>query len=390
MDRYEARMTLHGNTNRDRNIWRLKDNIMRKAKDNPSYKNVKLNGVYTNMVINSGTAPYYKTFQALPDQRLKDNIMRKAKDNPSYKNVKLNGVYTNMVINSGTAPYYKTFQALPDQKVLPGDYIEWKDNVWLVLDVDVDDEVYIDGDLRQCNYELFWQKKDGSIVSRHAWVQNASAYNNGEKGNNYITLQSNQFMVYMPYDNETDELYMPYDNETDELQNGVRINMSRGKICKPYKLTRPDEISYGYDDKGVLNIIFTQTEFYETNDKLVELGDGTSQWICDYHFPTDIPIEPENPDNTQEILASISGNTNLKVGFKKTYSVSFKDKSGNTINPDFTWNIVSDFEVKQELIENKIKLLVEDEDFISSSFLLQIIVENTVVREIEITVVEGF
>lgn len=332
MDRYEARMTLHGNTNRDRNIWRLKD-----------------------------------------------NIMRKAKDNPSYKNVKLNGVYTNMVINSGTAPYYKTFQALPDQKVLPGDYIEWKDNVWLVLDVDVDDEVYIDGDLRQCNYELFWQKKDGSIVSRHAWVQNASAYNNGEKGNNYITLQSNQFMVYMPYD-----------NETDELQNGVRINMSRGKICKPYKLTRPDEISYGYDDKGVLNIIFTQTEFYETNDKLVELGDGTSQWICDYHFPTDIPIEPENPDNTQEILASISGNTNLKVGFKKTYSVSFKDKSGNTINPDFTWNIVSDFEVKQELIENKIKLLVEDEDFISSSFLLQIIVENTVVREIEITVVEGF
>lgn len=124
-------------------------------------------------------------------------------------------------------------------------------------------------------------------------------------------------------------------------------------------------------------------EFNSETDK-PDLG------ICDYHSPTDIPVQPENPDSTQSILATISGNANLKIGFNRTYSVSFVDKSGNTINPEFSWNVISEFEVKQEVVENKIKLLVEDEDYISSSFLLQVIVENAVVGEIEITVIEGF
>ena len=51
---------------------------------------------------------------------------------------------------------------------------------------------------------------------------------------------------------------------------------------------------------------------------------------------------------------------------------------------------MSDFPIKSEVIDKKIKLLVEDEDCISSSFLLQAIIEDTVVGEIEITVVEGF
>ena len=39
---------------------------------------------------------------------------------------------------------------------------------------------------------------------------------------------------------------------------------------------------------------------------------------------------------------------------------------------------------------NKIKLLVDDEDYISSSFLLQVIVNNVVATEKKITIVEGF
>ena len=51
---------------------------------------------------------------------------------------------------------------------------------------------------------------------------------------------------------------------------------------------------------------------------------------------------------------------------------------------------MSDFDVEQTVNVNKVSLLVDNEDFIGSSFLLQVIKldDNTVIGEIEITVVD--
>jgi hypothetical protein len=54
---------------------------------------------------------------------------------------------------------------------------------------------------------------------------------------------------------------------------------------------------------------------------------------------------------------------------------------------DFNWNVVSDFEVGQVANGNEIELLIEDEEFVDSSILLQIIVDDMVISEIEIIVV---
>ena len=315
--------------------------------------------------------------------RLKNQINNKVGSNPSYKSVKLNGEETNLIINTSTKPYYKEFQSLPDQKILAGDYVEWADSMWLVLNADSDDEVYTDGNLRQCQHRIYWQKADGTIVSRYAYTENASAYNNGEKENNTITLQSNQFMVYLPYD-----------DETAELDNGKRVHMSRSNIkCKPYELTRPDDITYGFGKKGVLNIIFTQTQYNPDEDKLVTLEDGTQAWICNY-IPISSPAPPtSNPNETADLSAKISGNTNLRIGVTRTYTVTLSDKEGNAVqwnDTKYSWNVISDFDVRQTVTENKISLTVEDEDFIDSSFLLQVIKLNdsSVLSEIEITVID--
>ena len=336
MDRYTARMTQYGTTQRER-------------------------------IVN----------------RLKTNLNNKLQDNPSYKSVKLNGKETHLIINTSTKPYYKEFQSLPDQKILAGDYVEWADSMWLVLNADSDDEVYTDGNLRQCQHCIYWQKSDGTIVSRYAYTENASAYNNGEAGNHTITLQSNQFMVYLPYD-----------EETAELDNGKRVHMSRSNSkCKPYELTRPDDVTYGFGKKGVLNIIFTQTQYNQGNDKLITLEDGTQAWICDYidSSSTPQPPQPSNPDETAVLNATISGTTNLRIGVTRTYTATIFNADNNTIDWDDTkygWNIVSDFDVKQTVTENKISLTVEDEDFIDSSFLLQVIKldDGSVISEIEIIV----
>lgn len=336
MDRYTARMTQHGTTQRER-------------------------------IVN----------------RLKTNLNNKLQDNPSYKSVKLNGEETHLIINTSTKPYYKEFQSLPDQKILAGDYVEWADSMWLVLNADSDDEVYTDGNLRQCQHRIYWQKADGTIISRYAYTENASAYNNGETGNNTITLQSNQFMVYLPYD-----------EETAELDNGKRVHMSRSNAkCKPYELTRPDDVTYGFGEKGVLNIIFTQTQYNHENDKLITLEDGTQAWICDYidSSPTP-PSEPTTPDETEDLYATISGTTNLRIGVTRNYTATLSDKDGNAIQWNDTlygWNVASDFDVNQSVTENKISLTVEDEDFIDSSFILSVIKldDNSVIGEFEITVI---
>ena len=312
MDRYTARMTQHGTTQRER-------------------------------IVN----------------RLKTNLNNKLQDNPSYKTVKLNGEETNLIINTSTKPYYKEFQSLPDQKILAGDYVEWADSMWLVLNADNDDEVYTDGNLRQCQHRIYWQKSDGTIVSRYAYTENASAYNNGETGNNTITLQSNQFMVYLPYD-----------EETAELDNGKRVHMSRRNVkCKPYELTRPDDITYGFGEKGILNIIFTQTQYNPDEDKLVTLEDGTQTWICNYiPITTTTPPQPSTPDETADLWNMKINCPNLEIkptGYPKTLTATlYNTKTGETI-PDiiYEWNIQSDISefISYTVVDNVLKISLSKE-----------------------------
>ena len=313
MDRYSARMNLHGSTQREREL-----------------------------------------------NRLKSDIVRKAPSSLSYKDVKLNGEPTQLMINTSTKPYYKEFESLPDQTVLAGDYVEWANSVWLVLNADCDDEVYTDGNLRQCQHKIFWQKADGTVVSRYAYTENASAYNNGEKENNTITLQSNQFMVYLPYD-----------DETAELDNGKRVHMSRSNIkCKPYELTRPDDITYGFGEKGVLNIIFTQTQYNPDEDKLVTLEDSTQAWICNY-IPISSPTPPtSNPNETADLSAEITfkGTQELKIGGNtKTLTGYFIDKDGNTTSDIGKWEVVAIDElmpyIKPTITDNILKIKVLENDF---------------------------
>ena len=334
MDRYTARMTQHGTTQRER-------------------------------IVN----------------RLKTNLNNRLQDNPSYKSVKLNGEETNLIINTSTKPYYKEFQSLPDQKILAGDYVEWADSIWLVLNADSDDEVYTDGNLRQCQHRIYWQKADGTIVSRYAYTENASAYNNGETGNNTITLQSNQFMVYLPYD-----------EETAELDNGKRVHMSRSNAkCKPYELTRPDDITYGFGEKGVLNIIFTQTQYNPDEDKLVTLEDGTQAWICNY-IPISSPTPPtSNPNETADLSAEIDGSNDLKVTVPFTYTATLKDSKENEVTWDdnlYDWNVAGNSNVLQKKNGNKITLKAGSNKLIGEKIVLQVIdiVDDMIIGEIKISI----
>lgn len=282
------------------------------------------------------------------------------------KNSSLNGNYMN---------YLTTY----DNPVKIGDYIhDTKDDTyWLVYTAFNVNDIEYTGKLIQCNYLLKWQLSDGKIVKRWTNIVSASKYDTGENGNSTIVLSSNNFTILMGYCDEALEL--------EEKRVFIDIRKPPKKV---FKITRGDDVLYNAGSIGMLlSFIADKTELNKDKDNQ-ELG------ICDYVSPTTpTPPKPSNPDETADLSAKISGNTNLRIGVTRTYTVTLSDKEGNAVqwnDTKYSWNVISDFDVRQTVTENKISLTVEDEDFIDSSFILSVIKLNdsSVIAEIEITVID--
>ena len=264
--------------------------------------------------------------------------------------------------------------------VKAGMYIFFENKYWLITGYPSYNGIYEKAVMQLCQYKLRWQNANGEIIERYCNATSSSKYDVGETGNSTIILTSDNLTLLLPNDDESLDL------------DGKRVFIDKRKVnpTKVYKITRTDSVLYDYGEEhgGVLSFIADKTEL-NTNTDNQELR------ICDYIDPT-IPSTPEeNPDETtvltDNVKATISGNKNLKVGYARTYTATFTDSDDNTLDDmDFSWNIVSDFEVGQVANGNEIELCVEDEDYVDSLILLQIIVDDMVISEIEITVVGIF
>ena len=284
--------------------------------------------------------------------------------------------------NSSLNGNYMNFLTTYDNPVKIGDYIhDTKDDTyWLVYTAFNVNNIEYTGKLIQCNYLLKWQLSDGKIVQRWTNIVSASKYDTGENGNSTIVLSSNNFTILMGYCDEALEL--------EEKRVFIDIRKVPKKV---FKITRGDDVLYNAGNIGMLlSFIADKTEF--NKDK-----DNQELRICDYidSTTTTPPSEPTIPDETEDLSVTISGTTNLRIGVTRTYTATLSDKDGNAVQWDDTkygWNVVSDFNVKQTVTENKISLTVEDEDFIDSSFILQVIKldDSSVIAEIEITVIDVF
>ena len=261
-----------------------------------------------------------------------------------------------------------------------GDYIFFEDEYWIVDGRPGNNKSYEKATLKECQYKLRWQKDDGTIIERWVYLTSSSKYDVGENGNNTIVLTSNNYLITIPNDEDSMTL------------DGKRVFIDLSDVPeKVFKITRNDDVLFAHGSHGgTLNLIADKTEFNKETDNQ-ELR------LCDYidSSPTP-PSEPTTPDETEDLSATITGNTNLKVGFSRTYTVNFTDKSGNEVNWNdvgFSWNIVSDFDsglIKKTANENTIKLSVDDENLIGGSFILSVVMDTVTLAQIEVTIVEAF
>lgn len=282
---------------------------------------------------------------------------------------------------------YQNFLTTYDNPIKIGEYIhDTKDDTyWLIYNSFDVNGIHYEGKMIQCNYLLRWQLADGKIIERWANIVSASKYDVGEKGNNTLVLSSNNYTILIGYCEEGFELE----------GKRVFIDMKPSNPIKVFKITRSDDVIYNASGIGyILSFIADKTEFNQETDNQ-ELR------ICDYidisNPSTPLTPSPSSPDETTvSISAAITtktGEKNLKNGFSRTYTVVFTDKSGNAVdwnNVNFAWSVDANFDVAQTVSDNSIKLSVDDEDLIGSSFLLGVIVNNNIVAQMTINIMEGF
>lgn len=285
--------------------------------------------------------------------KLQNDITSKSVDSLSYKTVFINNIERHLMIDKNTKLSTKSIKTLPNEKIDLGNLVVWNDINWLVTEVDLDDEVYTKGTISLCNWLFKWQDSSGNILTRHSVILNASQYNSGIDGNKTITLGSNQFMVYLPLDEDT--LKLTYDKRV-FIDNNYQI---------PYKITRPDNVSTSYNGNGLICLIMSQDVL--SDEDRPDLG------LCNYFEPTVI----------NDII--YVGNPEINIGGYKTFTIDTTDV--------VVWNITSSpiqsNKITTTITENKIKINISnDTSLVGTSFKLTATI-NSINKELLIKIVGG-
>ncbi len=309
-------------------------------------------------------------------------------DTIDYHIVKRNGEPFELLIIKDTDnnTFKKKIKSRTSEPFNLGDYIEWNNQVWLVMLLNPDDKTYHSGYMYLCTVPLRWQNSKGKIIERFSYAEDFTKYSSGTTGNSIMTVGDNQY-----------GLTIPIDEETKKLNRDMRFCIDFDDSDKPdiYQLTnRKTHLSNNtyFGRGGIMTLTLSFDAFNPNDDKKVTLEDGQEVWICDYIDPTSpLPPTPPVPDETTDLSAVISGSKNLRNSYNRTYTVSFADKEGNIIDwqgINYQWNIVSDFDIKQTVKDNQIILFVNDENLIGGSFLLQIVTGTITVSELKIDITE--
>ena len=320
--------------------------------------------------------------------KINNEMSKHFKDTYGTVDILLNGTPTQLMIIKDTDnnTFKKKIKSVHGDKFNLGDYIEWNNQKWLVTLIDADERTWNRGYMYLCTVPLRWQNSDGKIIERYVYSEDFTKYSNGTTGNNTITIGDNQYGLTVPVDSETKKLKrdmrFPIDFDDSEQPDVYKLTNRKVKLN--------DNQYFGRGATMILTISFDA--FNPNDDKQVVMEDGQEVWICNYNNSyTPLPPTSQPPNETTDLRCVISGNTNLKNGYRRSYTVTFSDKDGNAVdwqNVNYYWKVVSDFDVKQAVVDNKMTVSVNDESLIRGSFFVQIVIGETILSEIKVNIVE--
>lgn len=308
---------------------------------------------------------------------LNHEMLKHFEDTIDTDDVLINGSPSKLMIIKDTDgnAFKKKIKSWHDNVFNLGDYVIWNNQYWLIMLIDPDNKTWNRGYMFLCTVPLRWQHTDGKIIERWAYEEDLTKYSSGTTGNNLMQIGDNQY-----------SLALPLDSDTIKLKRDLRFAIDLDNADEPdiYKLTNKKanlNNSQYFNRGGIMKLTMSFDAFDIDKDKYIKINDNKRVWICDYHSPISSST-PSVPSETTVLSASISGSESLRIRREQLWSVSFVDKDGIQVeNSDFSWSIVSSFNLEQVINGNTIKLKVDDDSLIGESFLLSVLSNDNVIAE---------
>lgn len=260
-----------------------------------------------------------------------------------------------------------------------GMYVKYKNRYWLIVGLVDDNIIYEKAVMTLCNYYLTWVNQNGEIIQRWAAIQSASQYNNGETGQLYYRVRSDQLLVLLPDDDESllidTGMRFVIDRRCEVYEKGfaddVEIDTSNRLFI--YEATRADTTLYDYQDSGHTEFLASQDEQRAT-DGYYKI-DGKGYWLATYD-------KYENKEETANSCVIYGVNDTVYIDVEPAVFVG-KAIRGNDQNEDVVitgenWSVECDFvdRLIVEYYDNSISIGTSDESLAEKELLLTLSVDG--------------
>jgi len=260
--------------------------------------------------------------------------------NPSSKTVTIDGIEKQVLINSKADKSKFSMSPISSSDTVQlGAKVVWNNATFLVTELSIDHDVFVDAIIQKCNYTLPFQTTSSTIIQEPCIVLTQSEYTSGENQGNVITLAENQRVVLIQYNENTKYLVEEKRIFIDQLCDKPKV----------YKITKVDRISYMNGTNGLLKLTCDVDEQQQSNDR-VDLK--IANYISTDPSPTTTPSSSGTSyitDTKGNIYTTIK---QIKVsGLAVPFDCVFKDTSGNVVqNISPKWALIVSDDLKDKVM----------------------------------------
>lgn len=209
-------------------------------------------------------------------------LSRNISSSLSYQTVAIDNINKQLMIIDTEDLNIKKIHAVPNEVIPHGSLIQWKNNMWLITEVDAHNELYMSGVMQQCNHVLKWLNNSGQIVSHWCIVEDGTKYLIGEKQEDMMSIGDARIAITIGRDAET--VY---------LNRGMRflIDDPASTNVLAYQITKPNKLFNIFNGNGIYRFILNEVNL--TDDDNVELR------VADYYNRP--PSPAPTPDDDKEV-----------------------------------------------------------------------------------------
>lgn len=215
--------------------------------------------------------------------RAKREINVKVRDNLSFTNAEVDGVMRDVAIINTDNLNEKYILSMPDEDLHAGSIVDWFDNKWLITEKDANTTVYTRCKMLQCNYNLKWIDKCGTVHSQWCIIEDGTKYLTGIFEDSHFIVTRGDSRIAMTISRNKDTI--AFDRDTRFI---VDEENSPEKLA--YRLTKPLKVGHVYGDEGIFKFVL--------QEDVITDEDNTELDIADYYkYYPKIPVyvEPETP-----------------------------------------------------------------------------------------------